>query len=279
MRKIDVSPITTSIGFPVKSGTVVHLQAAYQEALSSICQAITGAYDHTRVYVLSGCVNSGSGTHYIISAGSVFYAGEVYQVDAVTFDAIGPNVAASAIGLSYFSAFNADGVQFTDGTVRNVHQIFKVVIAPALSGSGSGNFSTFIRLNLNRPDVSISGTGLANVTGAFPNVVVNVSDNNKILRTGTVSIGDPGASGTVISGGVASTYLITFSSALPNTNYVISPALISLSSTTGGQISDSACNVVIANQTLNGFEAIVKKKDGSSGTANLNLSYSAISTI
>jgi hypothetical protein len=153
MRKLDTSAVTTTVGLPLKAGSLVHLQLAYQEAISALGQALAGsAYNPGKVYVLSGCVNSGSGNNYNISAGSIFYNGEVYLVDAASFTISGANVAVGVVpnpptvttGLTYFSDVIADPVQFTDGVNRNVHQIRKCVIQPGLSGSGAANFLDFI---------------------------------------------------------------------------------------------------------------------------------------
>jgi len=58
---------------------------------------IGNAYDATKIYVLWGCVNTGSGSTYTISAGAVFYGGgvngpEIYTTPAVSFTASGTAV-------------------------------------------------------------------------------------------------------------------------------------------------------------------------------------------
>lgn len=145
MRKIDVSAVTSSIGLPIKSGTLSHMQSAYQEALGALGKGLAGSsYDPTKVYVLNGCVNSGSGSNYIISAGAVFFNNEVYLVDAATFTTSGANVAVGVVTTSFFSDVTADPVEFTDGVLRNIHQIRKIVMQAGLSGSGAANFLDFI---------------------------------------------------------------------------------------------------------------------------------------
>ncbi|KAA2242812.1 hypothetical protein F0L74_09800 [Chitinophaga agrisoli] len=145
MRKVDVSPITTSIGMPIKAGTLTHLQSAYQEAISALGAALAGStYDSGKVYILTGCRNSGSGSSYVISAGAVFYGGEVYLVDPASFTISNPNVAVGVVTTTFFADAVADSVQFTDGVLRNVHQIRKIVLKAGLSGSGAGNFVDFV---------------------------------------------------------------------------------------------------------------------------------------
>jgi len=142
MKKIDLSYITTTNGMPIKSGSLLHLQSAYQEAISSAVQSIVfgSLYDSAVAYILHGCINSGSGTSYVISSGAVFFNGEVYQVDATSFTASGSNVPVGTITTTFFYSTNADPVSFTDGIARRVHQIRKVVFAAGLSGSGDFNF-------------------------------------------------------------------------------------------------------------------------------------------
>ncbi len=156
MRKLDTSAVSGTVGLPLKAGSLVHIQLAYQEAISALGKALAGsAYDPTKMYVLNGCVNSGSGNNYNISAGSVFYNGEMYLVDAAVFSVSGANVAVgivpnppgNTIGLSFFSDVTADPVQFTDGIDRNVHQIRKCVVQPGLSGSGAANYLDWIDVN------------------------------------------------------------------------------------------------------------------------------------
>jgi hypothetical protein len=142
MKKVDLSAVTSVNGFPFKSGTMSHLQAAYQEAIASTVKSIIfgSVYDPAVGYILHGCVNTGVGSNYIISAGAVFFNGEVYQVPAATFSVSGSNVPVGVISTTYFSAANADPVAFTDGVSRNVHEIRQVVFQAGLSGSGAFNY-------------------------------------------------------------------------------------------------------------------------------------------
>lgn len=143
MRKIDSSSITNSVGMPWKAGTFVHLQAAYQEVFDGLTRNLFPHYQANTVYILYGCVNSGSGLSYTISAGAVYYNGEIFLVDAVTFTAAAGQVPVATIGTTYYTDPAADPVQFTDGSNKNVHQIRKVVIAAATSGSGISDYSSF----------------------------------------------------------------------------------------------------------------------------------------
>lgn len=141
MRKIDESQITSGSSMYFKKGTWTHLQAAYTEGLTEIVKSLIGSgYSASSVYVLNGCVNSGSGSSYVISAGSVFYNGEIYLVDAVSFTASGGQTAVGTIVKTQYSV-NADPVTFTDGSPKNVHDIYKLVFASGVSSSGLVDFS------------------------------------------------------------------------------------------------------------------------------------------
>lgn len=231
MRILDVSAVSTAIGLPVKSGTVIHLQNAYTEAISEAIKGLIGAsYNPAVLYILQGMANSGSGANYIIGSGSCLFNGEMYICDGFTFTTTGSNVAVCTITTSFFTAPNADGVQFTDGNVRNIHQIRKLTIAPALGGSGIANYVDAQRINTNIPPVNLlNGTGIS-VTGAYPNLTItNTLPNvNKVLANRKVFLGDmntdPSDPYTVrLSGGSSglTAYLHTFPTPLPTGNFWI----------------------------------------------------------
>lgn len=147
MKKIATSDITTTAGLPIKSGTLDHLQASYQDILAAICRNLVGAeFDPGTIYVLYGCVNSGSGSSFVISAGAVFFNGEVYLVDAVSFVTSGGNVPTGILSETVVLAANADPVQFTDGSSHNVHVNIQFAIIAAASGTGI-DFSNWVYVN------------------------------------------------------------------------------------------------------------------------------------
>lgn len=280
MRNLNVSAVTAAIGLPVKSGSLAHIQLAYREALGETVKAITGyVYDPTKVYVLNGCVNSGSGSNYNISAGSVFFNGEVYLVDAAAFTIAGPNVAVGVITKTFFTAVNADPVQFTDGITRTIHEIFKIVPQAGLSGSGAGDFNSWVQLTLNIPQLNLTGTGIANVTGTYPNKNIDVVIPNRILLMTSFFIGNVGVTGVVIEANGCSLYNVTFGS-VGTINYQVHGSLISNTGTSSGQERDSSGNFTIVNgsKSATGFQMVIKLKDPSAGPTNLNFEFSLIAT-
>jgi hypothetical protein len=145
--KLDVSAASTTNGFYVKSGTWIHLQNAYNQIQAELGKSLFNSlYDPTLGYLLSGCGNTGSGSNYIIAPGSIFFNGEVYLCDGQTFTISGANVAVASIATTYLVGTNADPVTWTDGVIRNMHQINKIVFSPGLSGSGIFNYSAVVDL-------------------------------------------------------------------------------------------------------------------------------------
>jgi hypothetical protein len=119
---------------------------AYQEALTALGNAVIGRLpDLSNLYILFGCVNTGTGLNYIISAGAIYYNGEVYLVDAITFTATAGQVAVANILTTQYNV-NADPVTFTNGQSYNVHNIQKIVFSSAAAGSGIGDFSNLLQV-------------------------------------------------------------------------------------------------------------------------------------
>src|ERR1035437_3056634 len=91
MKTLDVSAITPSVSMPLKRGILEFLQTANKDIFAQILIAQIGdSYDPDQVYILYGCENtyvgfpSGSGFSVNVSAGAVFYNGEVFAVSATS---------------------------------------------------------------------------------------------------------------------------------------------------------------------------------------------------
>lgn len=165
MKKLDTSPIAPGVAFPVKGGTLLFLQLAYQEAFTALMQGNIGSsYDPTKGYILYGCANTGSGSNYVISAGAIFFNGEIFLCDGQSFTITGGHVAEGVITVSQYTA-DADGVKFTDGVTRNVHNIRKIVFGNALAGSGAFDFVNGVNLAY-RPVGAIGQTVLWTMPGS-----------------------------------------------------------------------------------------------------------------
>jgi hypothetical protein len=150
MKNIKTTDITSSSGAFFRRGSLEHLQSAYKEAVDSLARSVVQNYVPNTAYRLFGMINSGNLIDYNISAGALFYNGEIYLVDAAIFSVTGANVAVATIVTTFFTDQYADPTPFDDLNTHNIHEIRKVVIAGGLSGSGIANFSDFKRSNKGR---------------------------------------------------------------------------------------------------------------------------------
>lgn len=228
MKKIDGAFITTTAGMAFKSGVLAHLQQSYQEVLNALAQLIVGNfYDPTKVYILTGCLNSGTGLVYIVTAGYVFFNGEVYGVDAGSFTAAGGQVAIGNIVTTFATGATGDPVEHTDGSTHNVLQIRKAVLSGgATTTGGLPDYSTWLQAaspSVYRLLVSAWGTGFGinfrqdqsiffttgapsgttnlvwDFSGAIPGTVIRVKV--PVASGGTVNVATPAGSNVVNMGG------------------------------------------------------------------------------
>ena len=124
MKNLLTNSISTTVGFPVKSGTLDFLQTASSEMLVAIARSIVGKdYSASTPYALYGCNNLGSGSTYDIQEGIILWNGVLYLFGGGYIPSL---PAGSTVYLikytSYAISSVADPVIFTDGVSRNVHQ-------------------------------------------------------------------------------------------------------------------------------------------------------------
>ncbi len=192
MKILKLDDITGAASMPLKKGTLQFLQDSYKEAINALGIGLVGSsYNPNTVYALSGCINTGVSGGYVISSGAVFYQGEVYLVDAVSFTPTGTDTAILDLDIENYS-INADPVTFTDTTTHSIHNIRKVTIGAGSSGTGTLggiDYSQVSFLPTIWPKVNLSGAG---VTGSYPNFVIpGASGLNPALYAGTFHIGNP----------------------------------------------------------------------------------------
>lgn len=260
MKKLNVTPISDSAQMPLKKGTLQFLQDANLEALSAILRSHIGdAYNLNTVYVLFGVKNSGTESNYIISAGAVFYQGEIFLVDATSFSTSG-NTAIFQIITTQYTTY-ADPVTFSDSTVHNVHDIRKVQVLAGTAGTGIADFSQAnTPLLVVPPQVNITGAG---VTGSYPNFVVPSANGlYPILYAGSYNIGN------IPSGG--QTYSVTFPDDVGTANYYVQMTLISNSPS--DPLHDDTTKVpLLRTRSSTGFTFYVNEE--ANYTQNLILEY------
>src|SRR5690348_876156 len=132
MKKVDTSNIIEFVRQLGATGvTLTHIIAAIQETTDAIVRGITS--NSGGVIVLYGCVNSGSGSNYIISAGAIWYNGEIYLVDAFT----GTTGGGTTIVLSIVTTYDVgDPVKYSNNQNYYTHAIRKIEFSVSISGSG-----------------------------------------------------------------------------------------------------------------------------------------------
>lgn len=144
MKALITSNATSTLGIPIQSKTLGFLEDSRKELVLALAKGIIGVdYNVSNAYVLHGCVNTGSGANFIISAGVILYNGEIFLVPAATFTTSGADVAVVSNVTTYLSG--VDPVTFIGGTSSyNIHSDKTYVIAAASSGSGVVNYSDLV---------------------------------------------------------------------------------------------------------------------------------------
>jgi hypothetical protein len=275
MRKLDTTPISPAAQFPVKSGTLDHLQDAYQEAINALAQSIIGSnYNAGAVYILFGCVNGAAAPAVNLSAGAVFYNGEVYLVPATNFFLGGGQVAIGNAQLA-FNTTNADPVLFTDNVQRSVHQIRTMAISAGASGAGldlnNNHLPDFSAWQSASIQVNIEGSA---VEGAFPNYTINLPAN-RILYAKNVALGNGDIGSGSNTGYIPGSSTNSFNIAFPDVgtdNYVVMGAVIGA----GNPLIDSVCTWSISNKASNGFT--ITLRDTTGGVQHVSFDFALIAS-
>jgi hypothetical protein len=213
MKILDTSPITTitngtSPGMPIKAGTLDFLQCAYKEITNAAIQAIMkGNYQANTLYRLYGCeytitVLTQFLRTFTITAGAVFYNGEVYFVDdtpTFTYWVEFETVLDTAIVITPYEN-DADPVVFTDGISRYVHNIRKIVfsaktaLTPAPNGLTTNSLYPVLPVDFEpqwQPlTLSTSPIVWTNLSSNFFSAAY-LQEYNKISLTGAVTTAIP----------------------------------------------------------------------------------------
>ena len=144
MKKLITTDATATRAIPIQSKTVKFIQDSNSELHNLIAESLVGVnYDNTKHYVITGCVNTGSGSNYIISAGLVYSGGVLYLVPSATFTLGGGEYAVLSLTTTYLSG--VDPVTFIGTTNSyNIHEDKKLVVASAVSGSGVVDYNDLI---------------------------------------------------------------------------------------------------------------------------------------
>lgn len=210
MRIIDESLIPSGDAAYFKQGTWTHLQKAYKEALDSLAQAIIKDYDNTKVYILYGCVATGTdpGAR-TFTAGAVYFNGEVYLVPAASFTSTGANVALGNIVVANNTTDYSVDPQITPGGASiSIHKIRTIVITAGTAGSGDvDDFEDWLDAGVAHKGAYIDksasvtlGSGFSNVSGA---PIYYEYEDGTVLITALLKYSGSKAAGITILSGIS----------------------------------------------------------------------------
>jgi hypothetical protein len=139
MKKIDTTNIAGLAKAPFIKATHDHIKESIQENDSDIIKGLIGTYTTNDLIILYGCVVTAiiPGTS-SITAGAIYYNGEIYQVDAdASIITTGSDTLVWEVITTYRSG---DPVAWSDGTDRDLHRVDKLQLDAGASGSGLANY-------------------------------------------------------------------------------------------------------------------------------------------
>ena len=170
MKKIKTTDIIAGSAMPLKSGSLDHLQSAYQEDELDMIQMLIAQNDteinpaSLPARIIYGCRrNSSTGA---ISIGAIVYQNEIFRCIAQNVTLGLGQVVIGTITTTYLTATNADPVVFSDSTSNNVHEIRRITWSAGASGSGDFNFSDLL-LYGQWNDVAYNSSYISSPTGTL----------------------------------------------------------------------------------------------------------------
>lgn len=144
MKKITTTSVTSTSRQPLLGRSVTHLEEGIIENDNSLIRAFVPTYNAGDVIIIYGClVTAGSPTAAglcTITAGAVYYNGEIYQCAGFSAVITGSNVIGGTITTNFQSG---DPVTNSDGTLNYVHEIVTMNLSQALTGTADKDFSLF----------------------------------------------------------------------------------------------------------------------------------------
>jgi hypothetical protein len=144
MNKIITTDVVDpAIQQPFTANSLDFLQNATKESLLALAATFLGnQYDLTKPYVLLGLYAYGTGNY---QEGFVLWGGEIYYCAGKSDSVAMVNIPVLTITVT--NDGTADPVQFTDLTFKNVHNVRRLVLSDALTGTGTFDLSTAIHIN------------------------------------------------------------------------------------------------------------------------------------
>ncbi len=185
MDRIITTNIDDSIGQeqPLLGKSVDFFQDATQEAIANTVIGLIGSsYSTSQVYVLFGCVRTGAADGAAsgaadVTAGAVFYNGEVYTVDAFSTTNINSQYLSSALSITSASF---DPVDFSNSVPFSVHNKRKWLISQTSSAGStpvSGWSYPFTWYNYSIPQAKYTAIGGGSITSGGGNFMYKLTGN------------------------------------------------------------------------------------------------------
>jgi hypothetical protein len=189
-RKYVTTDIVDPVKAPFTKRSFTHLNTALNEPAAAIVNGLIGSYTTNDIIILYGCVIvvtgtiPGTGTA-TLSAGAVYYNGEIYYVDAnPSLSTTSPQTLIWQIASDYISG---DPATFSDGTNHDFHEINKFELVAGTAGSGLGNYdAATVKIKFNKAiipigtwDMDTSATKGVSLTGTIfdgKNYVAKIKD-------------------------------------------------------------------------------------------------------
>lgn len=203
MKKIDTSSIAGLAKAPFIADTHDHIKESVLESTAQIVKGLLNGYTTNDLIILYGCVVAvtggsipGTGTA-TLTAGAIYYNGEIYEVDAnAGLATTNPQTLIWEVVTTYLAADST--LTWSDGTIRDLHQIDKLRLVAGTVGAGLADFddATVKRLSSyteNSTSTVTYGTGWADAAGAGSTISlrsngdVELNANIEISAGGTIA--------------------------------------------------------------------------------------------
>jgi hypothetical protein len=177
MKKIETTNIAALAKAPYLKATHDQYTETIQETTASIIKGLLGPYTTGDVIILHGCVVTATipGTS-SVTAGAIYYNGEIYQVDANASIATAANTLVWNTVTTYRSG---DPVQWSDLTSRNLHAEVKFVLSNAVSGTGIANYNgATVKYMMEGAPIYKTSAGVSSYIPRIRTKVIEIGDWN-----------------------------------------------------------------------------------------------------
>lgn len=167
MNRIITTDISDpTIQQPFTGNSLDFIQDANKEvALANALKMIGDSYDNTKAYVLQGVYAYGTNQY---KEGYILYGGEIYYTAGKASTTAFTNIPVMTITIT--NDVTADPITFSDGVSRNAHNVRRLVLSDAVSGSGDFDLADAIYLQDSiayTPTLGANDSGGSPVVGGF----------------------------------------------------------------------------------------------------------------